>query len=111
MNKKINIEDVMINNFQYNLKISEFAILSGRSLSAFKRDFQSQFRTTPSSWLKNKRLEYAKELLLENNLNINEICYEIGFINSSHFIKAFKKSTNYRLINSNKSFSVRKPHI
>lgn len=87
---KINIEDVMLNNFQYNLKISEFAILSGRSLSAFKRDFQTQFKTTPSSWLKNKRLEYARELLLENNLNVNEICYEIGFINSSHFIKAFK---------------------
>ena len=87
---KINIEYVMLNNFRYNLKISEFAILSGRSLSAFKRDFQRQFKTTPSSWLKNKRLEYARELLIENNLNVNEICYEIGFINSSHFIKVFK---------------------
>ena len=88
---KINIEAVMLSNFQYNLNISEFAILSGRSLSTFKRDFQSHFSTTPSLWLKNKRLEYAKELLLENKLNVNEICYEIGFINSSHFIKAFKK--------------------
>ena len=87
---KTNIEDVMLKNFQYNLKMSEFAILCGRSLSTFKTDFKRQLSTTPFSWLKNKRLEYAKELLLENNLNINEICYEIGFINSSHFIKAFK---------------------
>jgi len=87
---KINIEDVMLSNFQYNLKISEFATLCGRSLSAFKRDFQTQFNTTPSSWLKNKRLEYSRALLLENKLNVNEICYEIGFVNCSHFIKAFK---------------------
>lgn len=92
---KINIEDVMLNNFQYSLKIEEFAILCGRSLSSFKRDFKKQYRTTPSLWLKDKRLKYAKELLLESNLNINEICFESGFINSSHFIRSFK--TKYSL--------------
>lgn len=91
---KINIEDVMLNNFQYSLKIEEFAILCGRSLSSFKRDFKKQYRTTPSLWLKDKRLEYAKKLLLESNLNINEICFESGFINSSHFIRSFKTKYN-----------------
>lgn len=88
---KINIEDVMLNNFRYNLNIPEFAILSGRSLSAFKRDFKKSHDSTPSKWLKKKRLEYAKTLLLETDLNVNEICYESGFINNTHFIKAFKK--------------------
>jgi pimeloyl-ACP methyl ester carboxylesterase/AraC-like DNA-binding protein len=91
---KINIEDVMQNNFQYNLKMSEYAILCGRSLSTFKRDFKNQYVTTPSLWLKDKRLEYARELLLESNLNVNEICFESGFINSSHFIRSFKVKYN-----------------
>jgi pimeloyl-ACP methyl ester carboxylesterase/AraC-like DNA-binding protein len=87
----IDIETVMSKNFMYNLKIEEFAKLCGRSLSAFKRDFKKIFNTTPSRWIMSKRLEYAKTLLLETNLNVNQICYESGFKNCSHFIQSFKK--------------------
>jgi len=93
-NKKTDIENTMMKNFQYDLKIDEFAKLCGRSLSSFKRDFESYFKTTPSRWLMAKRLDYAKTLLLGTNLNVNEICYESGFKNSSHFIKVFKNKFN-----------------
>lgn len=85
------LETVMSENYLYNLKVEEFAKLCGRSLSAFKRDFKDSFNTTPSRWIKIKRLEYAKKLLVESDLNINQICYDCGFINSSHFIKSFKE--------------------
>jgi len=88
---KIDIEKTMLNNFQYNLKIEDFAKLCGRSLSVFKRDFNSHFNTTPFKWIKTKRLEYAKELLMESDLNVNQVCFESGFINNSHFIKSFKE--------------------
>ncbi len=87
----INLETVMLENFLYNLKVEEFATLCGRSLSAFKRDFKNTFNTTPSRWIKSKCLEHAKILLIESDLNINQICYDCGFINSSHFIKSFKE--------------------
>ena len=87
----IDLETVMSINFLYNLKVEEFAKLCGRSLSAFKRDFKDTFNTTPSRWIKYRRLEHAKTLLIESNLNINQICYDCGFINSSHFIKSFKE--------------------
>lgn len=88
---KIDIEKTMLDNFQYNLKIEDYAKLCGRSLSVFKRDFNKHYDTTPYKWLKEKRLEYAKTLLLESNLNVNQVCYESGFINNSHFIKSFKE--------------------
>jgi pimeloyl-ACP methyl ester carboxylesterase/AraC-like DNA-binding protein len=88
---RLNLEKIMSENYLYNLKVEEFAKLCGRSLSAFKRDFRKVFKTTPSKWIKNKRLEYAKTLLIESNLNINEICYDSGFVNASHFIKSFKE--------------------
>lgn len=91
---KIDMEKTMLDNFQYHLKMEAFAKLCGRSLSVFKRDFNNQFHTTPYKWLKEKRLEYAKILLLENELNINQICYESGFKNNSHFIKVFKEKYN-----------------
>lgn len=84
------IELIMFDKFLYNLKIEEFASLSNKSLSTFKREFKDIFNTTPSRWLKSKRLEFAKNLLLKTDLNINQICYDSGFINASHFIKSFK---------------------
>lgn len=87
----IDLQTVMSENFLYNLKVEEFAKLCGRSLSAFKRDFKNIFNTTPSRWIKAKRLEHAKKLLIETDLNINQISYDCGFINSSHFIKSFKE--------------------
>jgi len=88
---KIDIEATMLNNFQYDLQLEEFAKLCGRSLSVFKIDFFKHFDTTPFRWLKAKRLEYAKTLLLESDLTVNQICYESGFKNNSHFIKSFKE--------------------
>ena len=92
---RTDLETIMFENYLYNLKVEEFATLCGRSLSAFKRDFTVIFHTTPSKWIKAKRLEHARKLLLETDLNINQICYDSGFINSSHFIKSFKEK--YRL--------------
>lgn len=87
----IDLKIVMSENFLFNLKVEEFAKLCGRSLSAFKRDFKNTFNTTPSKWIMSKRLEYAKTLLLESDLNVNQICYESGFKNNSHFIQSFKE--------------------
>lgn len=88
---KTDLENVMMKNFKHDLELGDFARLCGRSLSAFKRDFTSHYRQSPGKWLKEKRLEYATSLLLASSLNINEICYESGFRNSSHFNKAFKE--------------------
>jgi AraC-like DNA-binding protein len=91
-NTKTTIENIMIENFQYDLKIADFAKLCGKSLSSFKREFKEYFNTTPSRWLINKRLEHSKTLLLGTNLTVSEVGYESGFKNNSHFIQAFKKT-------------------
>ena len=93
-NTKMNIENIMIENFQYDLKTVDFAKLCGKSLSSFKRDFKECFNTTPNRWLINKRLEHSKMLLLGTSLTVSEIGYECGFKNNSHFIQAFKKKVN-----------------
>lgn len=89
--EKSNLNTVMMKNFHCDIKLEEFARLSGRSLSTFKRDFQNHFKKTPGKWLNNKRLEYAKSLLENPELNINDICFESGFKNASHFNSSFKE--------------------
>lgn len=89
------LEDIMVKNFQYDLKIEDFAKLSGRSISSFKRDFKNTFGTTPGKWIIQKRLNLAKSLLLGTNLNVSEVAFESGFKNSSHFCRLFKEQFNY----------------
>jgi AraC-like DNA-binding protein len=85
------IRDVMEANFRFNLSLEEYAKLSHRSLSSFKRDFQSEFQASPGRWLLQRRLDHAANLLRNSELNVTEISFESGFEDVSHFSRAFKE--------------------
>jgi len=88
---KIDLETFMNHNYKYNIPLSSFAKLTGRSLSTFKRDFTKIFDTTPEKWLQQKRLEQAHYLISKKKLRPSEVYLEVGFENLSHFSFAFKK--------------------
>ena len=87
---RTDLDYIMKRNFHFDLKMEELARLSGRSLSTFKRDFQEYYGQTPGKWLIEKRLEYAEKLLLKSDMDVNQVCFESGFKNASHFNKIFK---------------------
>ena len=89
--EKVDLEYLMQSYYLKPLSLDELSRLSGRSLSAFKRDFQEKFDTSPALWIKNKRLEYAGLQLENTHKNVSEISMEIGYESVSHFIKAFKE--------------------
>ena len=89
--KKRNLEELMLENFDKSLSIEDYACLTGRSLSTFKRDFQRHFDTSPKKWLVKKRLEKAENLLLSSNQPIQQISIEVGYENVSHFVSVFGK--------------------
>lgn len=89
-NNAPSLSQIMESNFCYNLSLKEFAKLSHRSLSTFKRDFNDLYKTTPGKWLLSKRLKYAANLLLSNNDNISQTAFECGFEDLSHFSRVFK---------------------
>jgi AraC family transcriptional regulator, exoenzyme S synthesis regulatory protein ExsA len=78
-------------NFNKPLSIEDYAYLTGRSLSTFRRDFKTHFGISPKQWLIDKRLEKAHSLLSKNNTTISDVVLETGYENISHFIKAFHK--------------------
>src|SRR5579862_1787883 len=88
---KTDLEEFMLKNFHYNAPLENFAKLSGRSLSGFKRDFATTFNKSPSIWLKNKRLSEAYYLLKQKNKKPRDIYIDLGFENLSHFYTSFKK--------------------
>jgi len=87
---KIDLEKFINQHFIYNVPMSEFARLAGRSLSTFKRDFRNIFDNTPERWLKERRLAEAK-LLIDIGQRPVDVYYRVGFENFSHFSTAYKE--------------------
>ncbi|PQP87266.1 AraC family transcriptional regulator [Paenibacillus sp. AR247] len=85
------IAKIMEENFMNPVSLNDLAYLSGRSLAAFKRDFQAIYNTSPLKWVRNRRLDKAKELLTETVLSVTDVCFSTGFENIAHFSKVFKE--------------------
>lgn len=88
---KIDLEALINKNYKFNVSLNQLARLSGRSLSAFKRDFEEIFKNSPSRWLTEKRLKEAYFLIEKKNKKPGDIYFELGFKDLSHFSYAFKK--------------------
>lgn len=89
-----NIKQVMRAHALADLSIADYATLSGRSVSAFQRDFKREFGVTPSVWLRRARLEHAHERIIGGQDPIADIAMAAGFADTSHFIKAYKSLFN-----------------
>lgn len=87
---KPSIKSIMENNFYHSLSIQEFAGLSHRSVSAFKRDFKSSYSTPPGRWLLEKRLQYSLVLIRNMETSISQLAYQSGFESASHYSRSFK---------------------
>jgi len=84
-------QQVMDANCLYNLSLQDYAKLLNLSLSSFKRHFISVYKTTPGHWLQEQKLNHAYHLLVSTHKPINDISFESGFENSTHFSHLFKK--------------------
>jgi AraC-like DNA-binding protein len=84
------LSQIMEANFCYNLGLEDFAKLSHRSLSTFKRDFQKYYNQSPGKWLVQKRLDYSAVLLKNPALNVSQVALDCGFEDLSHFSRTFK---------------------
>lgn len=81
--------------------VDEMALLSGRSVSQFKREFNELYRLPPHQWITKKKLERAAFLLHTSDKSIEQVAEASGFVSQPHFARVFKKSysvtpTEYR---------------
>lgn len=88
---KIDLAAFMNRNFHFNVQLSRFAYLTGRSLAAFKRDFEKIFHTSPGKWLVQRRLEEAYYQIKNKGRAPSDVYLDLGFEDLSHFSFAFKK--------------------
>lgn len=85
------ITDFMERYYSHKLKIEDYALLTGRSVSTFVRDFKRVYNTTPNRWIVEHKIGIAHKLLLSENYSVTHAASEVGYENISHFITEYKR--------------------
>lgn len=75
------------------LTIDHLADLAGLSTFHFIRTFRARVGHTPHRYLRDRRLERAKELLVTTPMPVTEICDSIGFQSLGSFCSLFRRET------------------
>jgi two-component system response regulator YesN len=78
-------------NYTHNVSMEMVAEYTGVSYSYFSQAFKKETGINYSDYIIKFRVEKAKELLKETNLTIEKIAEKVGFVDSKHFSKVFKK--------------------
>lgn len=63
----------------------------GLSTSSFQRAFQRSIGMTPQTYIMGRRLEWARSLLENKDMQIAEIAFRAGFASQSHLTLRFRE--------------------
>jgi len=87
-------KEIIIDEMNNPPSLAELAKRVGLNIKRLKTDFKEFYGVPVFSFLLNYKMELAKKLLAEQQLNVNEIALNLGYSTSSHFIAAFKRKFN-----------------
>lgn len=87
------IYNYSIANFKKKISLEEIAAVANISPNSFCKFFKSRSRKTYSRFINEIRVGNACKLLINNQQNVKEICYDSGFYNFASFHKYFKDIT------------------
>ena len=82
------------NYLKPSLACSDLAKISGVSMPYYNKLFAKKFSISPKQYILNKKLDYAKDLIVSSNLSISEIAEKSGFQSVYHFSRLFKNHFN-----------------
>lgn len=82
--------DLIETRYAEDISLAEISLASGLSLTQLTARFQQQTGTTPYSYVINRRLRQARNLLTTTDLPIAHVAIETGFSDQQHMTRAFK---------------------
>ncbi|MEJ5055379.1 helix-turn-helix transcriptional regulator [Sphingobacterium sp. MYb382] len=71
--------------------IPELAKQVGTNVQYLKKYFKQYFGKTVMNYITDKKMEYAKELIMTGQHRISDVAHMTGYKHSTHFTTAFKK--------------------
>ncbi len=86
-------QDWMAANPGAPLRVPELAARCGLAPRTFNRRFRAATGTTPLAFLRQARLDLARDLLRQSNLAIGEIAHRCGYPDAAYFSRSFAAAT------------------
>jgi AraC-like DNA-binding protein len=80
-------------HYAKQLTIEKLAGMAGLSPFHFIRTFRTAYGQTPHQYLRARRLDRAKELLVTTVFPVTEICDQVGFQSLGSFTTLFRRQT------------------
>lgn len=78
-------------HYAEELSLEQIAESAGVSVTECMRCFRRNIGVSPIRFLKERRLQYAADMLRHTKQNISEIATSCGFLDMSYFTKAFRQ--------------------
>jgi AraC-like DNA-binding protein len=103
------IYEYVMANFTKRITVKDMAEQANMSEAAFCRYFKKKTRKTFVSFLNEVKIGYASKLLLEEDFNVTQVCYESGFENISNFNRQFKNITKVTPLKYKQQFRKQTP--
>ena len=73
------------------LDLAQLAAIAGISKYHFQRLFRATYGRTPATYLTERRIERAQDLLRATNLTVTEVCHAVGFSSLGSFSSRFRE--------------------
>jgi transcriptional regulator GlxA family with amidase domain len=89
----LDIQQWLEEHFADKINIEQLGSRYGMSSRTFKRRFKLATGDTPLSYLQSLRIEIAKKMLESGRLPVELITQQVGYSDSSSFMKLFKRKT------------------
>lgn len=86
------IADYIENHLASDLSLGALAKVAGISQFHFARLFRKRFDLPPHAYVQQRRVERARDLLVQSDMALKEIVCATGFYDQSHLTKSFKRS-------------------
>lgn len=85
------VEEINRNFTQNTLSVSHLSRLCGISDAYFRRLFAEMFAVSPKEYIINRRIEYAKLLLADNQFPVSQVGELCGYIEPCYFSREFTR--------------------
>jgi AraC-like DNA-binding protein len=87
------VEHLIETDLHEPLSAAALAAKVGMGLGRFLREFKVTFAATPHQYIRQRRLQRARELLRATDASLSTVALETGFASHSHFATAFRAAT------------------
>jgi AraC-like DNA-binding protein len=84
------IRDYLDQSFDKEHSLEALSRQFGINQFKLKKGFRETFQTSVFGYLFDKRMDYARQLLLDQDMQVCEVARKIGYKNPNHFSTAFK---------------------